>query len=126
MKKPHTGGKPAAKIDLAQLEQLCAMQCTDVEVAAFFKVSTRTIERKRLQPAFREIMDRGQANGRTSLRRAQWKAAMAGDRTMLVWLGKQILGQKDKVEHAGPNGGPIEISEIKVTLVAPAAQSLAE
>ncbi len=26
----------------------------------------------------------------------QWKAAKAGNVTMQIWLGKQLLGQKDK------------------------------
>jgi hypothetical protein len=39
--------RPKVKIDLAELEKLCVMQCTDDEVAAFFGVSTRTIERRR-------------------------------------------------------------------------------
>ncbi len=33
-----------------------------------------------------------------SLRRKQWRAAEEGNTTMLVWLGKQYLGQKDKSE----------------------------
>jgi hypothetical protein len=32
------------------------------------------------------------------LRRLQWKLARAGNATMLIWLGKQWLGQTDKVE----------------------------
>ena len=39
--------RPKAKIDLAELEKLCAMQCTDEEIAAFFGVSTKTVERRR-------------------------------------------------------------------------------
>jgi hypothetical protein len=30
----------------------------------------------------------------------QWKLARSGNATMLIWLGKQWLGQTDKVEHA--------------------------
>lgn len=30
-----------------------------------------------------------------TLRRLQWKAAEGGNATMLIWLGKQLLGQKD-------------------------------
>jgi hypothetical protein len=33
--------RPEANIDLAELEKLCAMQCTDQEIAAFLGVSTR-------------------------------------------------------------------------------------
>jgi hypothetical protein len=38
------------------------------------------------------------------------QAAENGDRTMLVWLGKQWLGQTDtqRTEHTGRDGGPIE------------------
>jgi hypothetical protein len=27
---------------------------------------------------------------------------------MQIWLGKQYLGQSDKQEQSGPNGGPVE------------------
>jgi len=39
--------------------------------------------------------------GKASLRRTQWKAATGGNSTMMVWLGKNVLGQTDKqeIEH---------------------------
>ena len=45
--------RPESKIDLDELEKLCAMQCTDEDIAAFLGVSTRTIERRRKMPSFR-------------------------------------------------------------------------
>ena len=42
-----------ADIDLSELERLCAIQCTDEEIGAWFGVSTRTIERRRLEPEWR-------------------------------------------------------------------------
>jgi hypothetical protein len=36
---------------------------------------------------------------------------MTGDRTMLVWLGKQRLGQKDKQEVE--QGGAIEVKIVR-------------
>jgi hypothetical protein len=88
-----------AKIDLAELERLSAMQCTDEEIAAWFKVTTRTIERRRKNRSFAEVMDRGKAKGRISVRRAQLKLLDAGNATMGVWLGKNILGQVDEIRH---------------------------
>ena len=88
-----------AEIDLAELERLSAMQCTDEEIAAWFKVTTRTIERRRKKRTFAEVMDRGRAKGRISVRRQQMKLLEAGNATMGVWLGKQILGQTDEVRH---------------------------
>src|SRR6185369_14641083 len=86
-------------IDLAELERLSAMQCTDEEVAAWFGVTTRTIERRRKNAKFAEVMNRGKAKGRISVRRAQLKLLEAGNATMGVWLGKNILGQVDEIRH---------------------------
>src|SRR6266478_76381 len=88
-----------ARIDLAELERLCALQCTDEELASWFHVTTRTIERRRKKRAFAEVMDRGKAKGRISVRRMQMKLLEQGNATMGVWLGKQILGQTDQVVH---------------------------
>src|SRR5258708_4923296 len=86
-----------AKIDMAELERLSAMQCTDEEIAAWFGVTTRTIERRRKNAKFAEVMNRGKAKGRISVRRAQLKLLEAGHATMGVWLGKNIVGQVDEV-----------------------------
>jgi hypothetical protein len=91
-------GTPA-KIDLVELERLSAMQCTDEEVGAWFGVTTRTIERRRKNARFAEVMNRGRAKGRISVRRAQLKLLEAGNATMGVWLGKNILGQVDEIRH---------------------------
>ena len=88
-----------AKIDLGELEKLCAMQATDEEIAAFFGVSARTILRRKRARKFATVMERGRAKGRISVRRAQMKMLDAGNATMGVWLGKQLLGQTDQVWH---------------------------
>lgn len=73
------------------------MQCTDEEIAAWFGVTTRTIERRRLEPQFAEVMERGKARRRISVRRMQMKMLEEGNATMGVWLGKQLLGQTDQL-----------------------------
>ena len=35
-----------------------------------------------------------------SIRRKQYELAMAGDKTMLIWLGKQLLGQSQNGTEA--------------------------
>ena len=105
-------GRKAVRIDLEQLEKLCALQCTDVEIAAWFQVSLRTIEKRRRLPKFADAMQRGRAKGRISVRRHQMKLLEAGNATMAVWLGKQLLGQRDVItaEHVGSGGGPIQVA----------------
>jgi hypothetical protein len=44
----------------------------------------------------------------------QLKKALEGNVTMLIWLGKQLLGQSDAqtLSHEGPQGGPIQYIEV--------------
>ena len=109
--RERAGRKPV-RIDLGELEKLCALQCTDEEIAAWFGVSAKTIANRRKQPKFAEVMERGRAKGRVSVRRAQMKLLEAGNATMGVWIGKQVLGQRDVIttEHTGLSGVPIQVA----------------
>jgi hypothetical protein len=107
------GGRPRKEIDYKVLDQLCKIQCTGEEVAAILGMSYGVMDgniRKDCGVGFREYREKKGAEGRRSLRRKQYQLAMHGDRTMLIWLGKQYLGQADKQELTGANGGPIGIS----------------
>src|SRR5947209_13953068 len=103
--------RPKVKIDLAELEKLCGMQCTDEEVAAFLGVSTKTIERRRQVKQFREVMERGKAKGRVSVRRALFRLANNGNIAAAIFLAKNLLGYKDVIEneHSKPEGGALTL-----------------
>jgi hypothetical protein len=116
---PHSRrGRRPVYIDLEDLEKLSALQCTDEEIAGWFEVSTRTIENRRKKPEFATVMERGRARGRVSVRRAQMKMLEGGNGTMGIWLGKQILGQRDVItnEHSGLGGAPIQLVVAKPVL----------
>src|SRR5580658_5803219 len=104
--------RPKARINMEELEKLCAMQCRDEEIAAYFRVSTRTLERRRKVQGFREAIERGRAKGRVSVRRQLFRLANGGNLGATIFLAKNLLGYKDVVatEHSGPAGGPMEIS----------------
>ncbi len=108
----HKAGRKPVQIDLVELEKLSALQCTEQEIADWFGVSTRTIENRRKRPEFAQAMQRGRAKGRISVRRAQMRMLESGSGTMGVWLGKQLLGQRDVLttEHVGEAGGPIRVA----------------
>jgi len=95
----------AKPINLEELEKLAGMFSTEEEIAAWFGMSRETFNRRKARSAeIREILERGQHKGRVSLRRAQMQRALAGDRTMLIWCGKQHLGQKDRIETTDTGG----------------------
>ena len=75
------------------------LHCTDQELADWFGVTTRTIERRRTEPAFAAVMERGKSKGKISLRRAQMRLVEQGNAVMSIFLGKQWLGQVDQVSH---------------------------
>ena len=103
--------RPKAKIDLAELEKLCAMQCTDEEIAAFFGVSTKTVERRRKVGRFSDVMEQARAKGRVSVRRNLFRLASNGNVAAAIFLAKNLLGYRDIIasELSGPDGRPIAI-----------------
>ena len=100
------GGRPRVEIDIDKLRNMVRIQCTAEECAGVFECSVDTLDRRLKEDGYKGFADfykRYSDEGKSSLRRAQWKAAQDGNPTMLVWLGKQMLGQRDKqeIEHKG-------------------------
>ena len=98
-------GRPKKIIDYQAVEKLACLHCTQEEIASFLGVSTVTL---RGDEEFLAIYKKGFDNGKMSLRRLQWKQAEEGNTTMLIWLGKQMMGQRDKQEVTGEGGGAIK------------------
>ena len=83
--------KHAKDIDAAQVHRLAAIG-TPVKDAAYVLQTTEEI----LHDHFRHELDSGSAEKRVRLRQKQLELAFSGNVTMLIWLGKQYLGQTDK------------------------------
>lgn len=101
--KVKTRGRP--KLVLNQLgkeivESVAQCHCTEEEIASILDVSVDTLKTKENAETFSECIKRGREYGKASLRRWQFEKAKKGNTTMLIWLGKQILGQKDKIDIA--------------------------
>lgn len=92
--------RPKLKLDAGTIERLAAIACTTQEIADVLECSPDTIERR-----FAGCLKKGRATARTSLRRMQWKAAEKGNATLLIWLGKQLLGQTDQPAGEDDPGG---------------------
>lgn len=87
-----------------QIEGLARIQCTMKEAGAVLGVNEVTFSRflQAHQKAM-EAWENGKETGKASLRRNQFKMAEHNP-TMAIWLGKQCLGQFDKLAHAGADG----------------------
>lgn len=93
-----------------QIVRLASVGCTDEEIATLASLSETELKR-----SFGPLLKRGRADLRDTLRTAQVRKALGvmvekmtddgpviyttpPDSTMLIWLGKQYLGQSDKTE----------------------------
>ena len=105
-------GRPKVEIDKEEFENLCLMQCTEIEIAGFFKCSDDTVNnwcKETYGDTFSEVFKRYSAPGKISLRRTQFKQAKTSV-PMSIWLGKQYLGQTDKVETDFNNTPDVNIN----------------
>jgi len=104
-KRPKQIGETGAKvkdIDFEDFEKCCQMQCTQEEIAGWFEIDEETLVRRvteHYNKSFSDVYKKYSANGKCSLRRRQFRRAANGDRVMMIWLGKQYLGQSDKIEQ---------------------------
>lgn len=78
--------------------KLAALGCNNDEICRWFDVNKDT-----LQYTFGTIIDKGREDLKLRLRRAQIKLALEGNPTMLIWLGKQMLGQTDQPLNTDEN-----------------------
>lgn len=105
--------RPKADIDWDKIDRLLEAGCDGTEVAATFGINEETLYRrceKDNKVGFSDYKATKRASGDRLLRVKQFEIAMTGDKTMLVWLGKQRLGQSEKNEHSGPGGGPMQFT----------------
>lgn len=94
-------GRPRKEISKDQFEKLCQMQCTEEEMCGFFGVCEDTLNswcKRTYELTFSDSFKKFSQDGKISLRRWQFKMA-EHNVSMAIWLGKQYLGQSDKVEQ---------------------------
>lgn len=80
-----------------QIRKLAEISSTMEEIAYVMGCSRSALRN------FTHLVDEGKARGKVRLRRAQMELALQGNPTMLIWLGKQILGQSDNPVGEGEN-----------------------
>lgn len=113
-------GRPRADIDLSIVERAAAIGCSVPEIAALLGIGETTLnDRMRNDAETREAVERGRSGGKVTLRRAQWHLAVdEGNGPMQIWLGKQMLGQRDHKELTGAGGGPIDFRNLETDQLA--------
>jgi hypothetical protein len=89
-KKPGETGRKLLAIDEDEVRRLGMIGCTDRDISVWFGCDEQTIANR-----FSDILAKAREGTRQRLRKKQLEMALNGDRTMLIWLGKQMLGQQE-------------------------------
>ena len=95
----NVGGRPRKEIDYDLLEDLCRIHCTGEECCDILGMCYDTLNTRLKDDGhggFSDYYKKFASEGKSSLRRLQWKNANDGNVSMQIWLGKQLLGQTDK------------------------------
>lgn len=102
-----TAGRKPAQVDWSVVDNLLAAGCPGTEVASHLGIHPTTLYRhceEEHKVNFTVYSQQKRAKGDALLRVAQFdEAVRERDRGLLIWLGKNRLGQSDKqeVEHKG-------------------------
>ena len=88
-----TRGRPKLDIDSDKVEMLASFGCSTVEIAKLHNCDEHTIRKR-----FRSELECGRESMKIKLRQLQWKQAENGNTSLLIFLGKQYLGQSDRNE----------------------------
>lgn len=95
---PKPNGRPQKNIDWDRVNKLLMAGCMGTEIAPQFDLHPESFYRRveeKFNIGFTEYMTQKRCQGDSILREAQFDKAIGGDNTMLVWLGKNRLNQKE-------------------------------
>lgn len=103
---------PVKNIDWDLVDDLLVKGCTGTQIASRMGIHPDTLYDRCYNEKgtrFSEYAQQKREKGDTLLLEAQFNMAVKKDRTMLIWLGKQRLGQK---ENPGALSVPPEFAQL--------------
>ena len=79
--------------DPDKIQMLASFGCSITEIAKYFRIDESTVRKK-----YKDELETGRESLKVKLRQLQWDHAARGNTALLIWLGKQYLGQTDRKE----------------------------
>lgn len=95
-------GPKLTPINWMEFDKLCVMQCSLIEIASWFDCSIDTIEnsvKREKKMKFSEYFEQKRGKGKIALRRKMFDLAQNGNVTLLIWLSKQYLDMREKIDN---------------------------
>lgn len=97
-KKKNNPFRPEKPVDWEKVDELLLAGCLGTEIAAHFDMHSDTLYRKvqeRYGMTYTAYSSEKRWKGDSLLRAKQFEKALEKDNTMMIWLGKQRLDQRE-------------------------------
>ncbi len=93
--KPQSIGRPKKELDENIIAKLSQIGCTQEEIGSCVGISARTLQRR-----YADLVKENKNIGKASLRKKMWDKALKGkgNDKLLIWLSKNELNMRDKIE----------------------------
>ena len=91
--KTKSMGRPQKNVDEKVIASLSQIGCTQEEIGSVIGISARTLQRR-----YADLVSENKNRGKASLRKKMWEKALKGNDKLLIWLSKNELNMKDKIE----------------------------
>ena len=101
-------GRTKIDIDWGRVEEMAIKGANGAQIAGALGVHYDTLVNRFKEDNtsdFSKYLTTKKEKGNQLLHEKQWEVAMTGDKTMLVWLGKQRLGQTERQQTDITTGG---------------------
>lgn len=107
LKEPAPGSTFADRLDWPLMRKYACLHCTKREFLGLLGIKETDFDqalRERGFATFRDYIAKEGTHGKSSLRRAQYAAAMRGNSTMMLHLDRKILNDAEGDDNANASG----------------------
>ena len=107
--------RPKSVIDWKKVNRMLEEGCLGTEVAAYLGVTPETFYdrvKDKFGICFSQYMQEKKSAGDSFLRSKQFQIALEGDKTMLIWLGKQRLKQREPKDNISEKDAQLIVKAI--------------
>ena len=119
-KKVETRGRKRIEVNWVALDGILQYGAKLIDCADILNLSEDTIQRaikEKTGGTFSEYREAKMSKMRVKLLQKQFESAIAGNTAMMIWLGKQHLGQSEKIstknEHDFTESPTFEVKFVK-------------
>lgn len=108
---PERQGRPTRSIDYAMVEKLASIGCSVQEIKLVLGITDDKLRKKAVnRDKFNHAFELGMTRAKMSLRRAQYiKAVEEREGKLLIWMGKQMLGQREQMDITASGDSTVDV-----------------